>query len=190
MLPVPIETLRVRIGLIDSDASRDDDINAASAVTLALMANYCDRYFDEVVDGVQDFTHVTGESLSLNRYPVTEITSMLNNMGNEFTLYHLGEYTGIIHFDYPVAFHTLSVTSTAGYAEGEFPDDLLIAYYSIFDQQFAAMESGATISTTNIESVTVADVGTVRYGSNDSMGGGFIPPIAGSILDAYKRYQS
>jgi len=185
MYPVPIETLRERLGLDSADASRDAEIAQFNAAAFALMANYCDRYFQEVLGGEQEFVHVSGETLSLDRYPVTQITSMVNGDGREISMYHLGKVTGLIHFDYPFAFHLLTVVTDAGYAEGEFPADLLTAYYAIFDQQ---EESG--VSNTNIESVTVADVGTVRYGKTDSMSGGFIPVVAGSILDSYKRFKA
>jgi len=192
MFPVPIETLRERIGLDAADASRDDDIAAANAVAFALMANYCDRHFDEVLGGLMEYTHVSGESVSLPRYPVTQIISALDENGGDFTSYHLGVYTGIIHFDLHKQFHTLLVTYDAGYAEGEFPADLLTAYYAIFDEQIVAIETGSTVAVTSVESVTVADVGTVRYGSSGSSGGtsGFMPAISSSILDAYKRYQA
>ncbi|RLC00591.1 MAG: hypothetical protein DRH90_18115 [Deltaproteobacteria bacterium] len=189
MLPVPIETLRVRIGLESSDASRDTDIQTASDTALALMAIYCDRYFDELIGGTEIFTHVSGETLGLKRYPVTQIQSMVDSNTNDVSAYHLGELTGIIHFDVPGRFHELTVVTDAGYAEGEFPDDLMVAYYQIFDQQMLAIETGGQ-SASNIESVTVADVGTVRYGSTDASSGSYVPPLSQSILDAYKRYEA
>jgi len=194
MYPVPIETLRVRIGLDGADASRDEDINAANALALSMMANYCDRYFDQVIDDQEVFTHLYAQSAPLKRYPVTAIDSIVDENARDIsTVYHLGRYTGVIHFDYPVHFHEMLVTFTGGYAEGEFPEDLLYAYYQIFDQQMAVIDTGTSPGSANISSVTVVDVGTVRYNQDSivtpEMGGGFLPPVARSILGYYKRYQ-
>lgn len=194
MFPVPIEDLRVRIGLDPADASRDADITAASNLALSMMANYCDRYFDQVVGDEESFTHLRAETAALKRYPIVEVTAIEDQDARAITTtYHLGRYTGTIHFDGHVRFHEMKVTFTGGYAEGEFPDDLLYAYYQIFDQQMEAIDSGTSPSAANISSVTVADVGTVRYNADSiptpEMGGGFLPPTARSILDYYKRYQ-
>ena len=194
MLPVPIETLRVRVGLESTDASRDDDITAASDLALSLMANYCDRYFDQVLGDQEGFTHLHGFSAPLKRYPIVQVTGIVDQDAKAVSIgYHINKVNGVIQFDGHVAFHEMVVTFDGGYAEGEFPDDLLYAYYQVFDQHWAVIENGTSPGAANISSVSVVDVGTVRY-SQDSittpeMGGGFLPPIALSILNYYKRYQ-
>jgi len=193
MLPVPIEILRVRIGLDAADASKDDTIEQASETALALMGNYCDRRFPQVVDVLEFFTHITGLTIPLIRYPLVSITSIVDNNGTNISAYHIAAQRGIINLDVRGTFHELIVTYTGGYAEGEYPADLLSAFYSTFDQEFAAV-GGSSGAGSVIQSVTVQDVGTVRFdtgsssGSNDG-GSVFLPASAVAILSDYKRYK-
>ena len=187
MYPVPIETLRVRVGLDSADASRDDDINYASDLSLMLMGSYCDRLFDQVVDSEEVFTHESGYSFSLIRYPIVSIKSVTGD-SQTITAYHIAKNRGIIELDSRGIFHELTIVSTGGYAEGEFPADLLQAYYLIFDQQFAGIGTTSTDAGA-ISSVTVADVGTVRY-DTVNVGQLDLPEVGDyEILDNYKRYK-
>jgi len=190
MLPVSVETLRVRVGLDSSDASRDDDINYASELSLSLMGNYCDRLFPEEADYEEIFTHKRGMSLSLIRYPITVVTSIIDSNGTVVSAYHTAAKRGIVNLDAYGCFHEVTVIYTGGYVEGGFPADLLSAFYGIFDQEFAAI--GTSSSSAVISSVTVQDVGTVRFdtgGANDSSGAAYLPTSAAAILDNYKRYK-
>jgi len=195
MLPVPIEALRVRIGLESTDASKDTEIEAASATALALMGNYCDRLFPELLGAEEVFTHYTGFTVPLMRYPITGVASIVDDSGNNISDYHVAANRGIINLDARGEFHELTVTYDGGYPEGGFPPDLLSAFYGVFDQEYALNEGGAVSTAGEISSVTMADVGTVKYNTSaaaaeSSAGAGaFLPARSKSLLDSYMRYR-
>jgi hypothetical protein len=190
-----IEDLRVRIGLPFDDTSKDAEINAAKDSAFALMGNYCDRIFldDDGADVEEQFTHRVGKSLNLKRYPIIAITSIVDDKSQAFTAYHEEPDTGVIHLDEHRAFHQVTVTFSGGYDEDALPPDLLMAFYSVFDQEYALGEGGVVSASGEIQSVTVADVGTVRYttSSSDSSSdsGAFLPDRTKSILEAYMRFK-
>ena len=185
-----MEDLRVRIGLDSDDTSKDAEITVVKDTTFALMGSYCDRQFPLGTDVVEQFTHKVGMSLSLSRYPIVSIKSVIDDQDNEFDLYHSEPDTGVIHLDVRCAFHQVFVTFTGGYDEDDLPGDLLMAFYAVFDQEWAIYEGGAVSSSGEISSVSVVDVGTVRYNVNstDTSGeGDFLPDRAKSLLMPYVR---
>lgn len=188
-----MESLRVRVGLDSSDTSKDDEITAVKDISFSLMGNYCDRYFPLKADAEEVFTHIVGATIPLMRYPINSIASIIDDKGQDQTLYHSENETGTIRFDHHIAFHQATVTFSGGYDEDALPPDLLMAFYSVFDQEWALMEAGSSGgSSGDIQSVTVQDVGTVRYAtssSDASNAGEFLPDRAKSLLENYKRLQ-
>jgi len=185
-----MEDLRVRIGLESDDTSRDAEIEVVKGTSFALMGNYCDRTFPLGIDVVEQFTHKVGLALALKRYPVDTVTSILDQDDKEFTDYHIEPDTGIVHLDFRCAFHQVFVTFTGGYDEDELPADLLMAFYAVFDQEWAIYEGGAVSSSGEISSISVVDVGTIRYDTNaaDTSGeGDYLPDRAKSLLMSYMR---
>ena len=187
-----MEDLRVRIGLEPDDTSRDAEIDAVKDTSFALMGNYCDRVFLLGTDVVEQFTHAVGMALALKRYPIDTVTSIVDQDDRAFTDYHIEPDTGVIHLDVRCAFHQAYVTFTGGYDEDALPGDLLVAFYAVFDQEWDIYEGGAVSSSGEISSVSVVDVGTIRYDTNasDSTGqGSFLPDRAKSLLENYMRYK-
>ena len=184
-----MESLRERVGLESTDTSKDPEIEAARDSALAMMGNYCDRIFLEST-GDEEFVHKAGDTLSLRRYPVSVDPAVESEDQGEITEFHLDAEAGLILLDYYAAFHKVTVTVTGGYTETGFPADLLMAFYAAFDQEYALVEGG-TASGAEIESVTVADVGTVRYNVSSASddAGSYLPARSKSILEIYKRYQ-
>jgi len=188
-----IEDLRVRIGLDSADTSRDDEINAAKDSAWALMGNYCDRIFPLATDIEEKFTHKVGMGLSLKQFPIVSITSIIDNLNNNITAYHEDALSGIIYLDFFGVFHFVTVLFSGGYDENLLPADLLQAFLAVFDQEFELGEGGAVSSSGDISSVTVPDVGTVRYNTalaeSGAAAGSYLPDRAKGILGNYLRYQ-
>jgi len=200
-MPISIETLRVRLGLAIDDLSRDDEINIAAPTAMALMELYCDRKF-VMMDRVEQFTHEVGNSIPLIAYPVNRIVyvervNVDGTQGEPVTLkYHVDKNNGVMMFDAHFAFHKLEVAYNGGYDPDLFPVDLTLAFLQIFDIQISTGSGGVTLQAGAIESVTVQDVGTVRFSKGDASApssggglGGLIPFTASAILDLYKRYK-
>ena len=78
----------------------------------------------------------------------------------------------------------------AGYQD--LPADLVIALWGIFDVIWAQMQGGAAVAAGEIDSITIPDVGTIRY-SNSTSGaksGSSADSIYGvnfNLLDKYRR---
>jgi len=188
-----INSLRVRVGVPSDNSTLDANITLAKDAAFALMGNYCDRFFPKVVGSVEKFTHFTGMDLSLKRYPIESVASIVDAEGKTFTDYHIQSETGTIKLDSAWAFHQVTVTFTGGYSEDALPSDLLVAFYSVFDQEYAAIAGTGSSASGQISSVTLADVGTIRYNTDSAEGafgeGSFLPSKAKSILEGYKRYK-
>jgi hypothetical protein len=186
-----MESLRVRIGLPADEETQDAEITVVKDTSFALMGNYCDRIFPLLAGAVEKFIHHTSETIQLKRYPIVSVDSIVDESGNATTLYHQDNETGTIYLDFVGAFHQGTVTFSGGYDEDELPSDLLMAFYSVFDQEWEISIGGTVSASGQISSVTVQDVGTVRYTteSGDVSSGDFLPPRAKSILANYMRWQ-
>ncbi len=183
----------MRVGLSPTTTAKDAQITAAKDAAFSLMGNYCDRVFPLAVDEKEVFTHLTGGTIRLKRYPIASVLSIVAADSKAITLYHMEGDTGVIHLDAHWAFHQVTVTFTGGYDEEALPTDLLMAFYSVFDQEYALAAGDAVSTGGEIASVTVADVGTIRYNTSADEGssgeGAFLPARAQRILEDYKRYK-
>lgn len=190
-MPLSMETLRVRLGLAPTDTSRDDEITRASGTAMALMELYCDRKFP-VADETEIFAHLEGSNIQLRRYPIITVTGIRDANGQEVTAYHVSRERGIIRLDGYRNFHEVTVEYSGGYLLDEFPADLAMAFYTLFDTQVATGGGGGGLAAGAIQSVTLDDVGTVRYATGAAAeaaasGQTFLDPITASILDLYRR---
>ena len=95
---VTIETLRVRTGLDAADASNDSELTLYYSIALDILEVYCNRRFEYALD-VEQFTHETGYSVSLRRFPLDGITSITNENGSTISMFHAHKETGIVEFD-------------------------------------------------------------------------------------------
>lgn len=190
-----IEQLRARAGLEAGDTSKDTELQAAYATALAICENYTDRKFTAAAD-TDNFTHVTGYSLSLSRYPVTDIT-LLTVDGQERTSqdYHQDKRSGLIQFDYLLVAHEVHVEYSGGY--DPLPADLDLAVWSVFDNAWHLNQAGGGGSLADsVKQINITGVGSIAFDSqvdSASAGGfaaGLIPPGAAAILDHYVRHHA
>jgi hypothetical protein len=188
-----LEDLRIRVGVAADNTSKDAFITASKDAAFSLMGNYCDRIFLYQADSTEVFTHSRGDTLSLKRYPIETVTSIIDESGNQITDFHVDADTGLIRFDSAWAFHQVTVTSTGGFDEDVLPSDLLMAFYSTFDVLYASAIGTSQVSSTEISSITIADVGTIRYNTETPESaygvGSFLPSTAKALLEKYKRLQ-
>lgn len=184
---VPIEDLRVRVGLNAADSSKDLEINAAYDLALDLMEKYCDRKFAYAAE-TEVFTHFDQNVASLIRYPIEDVTRV-NLGGADF---HVEKPNGLIHFDYHVHSHELVVEYTGGYKV--LPPGLLLAFMQVFDKAWDAQSGGVAGTVGGIKSARIGDL-AISYDTSDpslqaSSGGamgGLVPTSAMSILNLYRR---
>jgi hypothetical protein len=170
------------------DVLLQDAIN----LSIELAERYCDRKFAFPTEN-ETFTHVAGSTISLIRYPVSAIHGLAVDQMTTAPKYHLESKTGLIHFDGRVVAHEIKVNYDGGY--NPIPDHLVMAFLLIFDSVWDALTntSGGGVAAGTIESVTLNQVGTVRYASGASAaaasatGGGLIPANAVTMLDLYRR---
>lgn len=187
-----IEFFRERIGLASADASQDDDINAALSAAYGYAEIYCDRKFEWSAD-TEIFTHFYGDTISLRRYPITQINSI---DGTELS-YHYSVQDGLLYFDGVARSHEITIDYEGGYHESAdsmhpyvWPDALAFALLGIFDNVWSQMQAGATFVTGGIvKNVNAAGI-SISYessGASYAAFGGLIPPQSAAYLDLIVR---
>ena len=185
-----LATVRARVGLADTDTSRDAELEAALHMSLELMENYCNRKFAYEASASERFTHVSGGTVSLERYPIERIDNIVIADGSKSAIgFHLEADTGLIHFDGHVHEHQMDVTYAGGYHT--LPFDLALALLMVFDGVWNGMSGGGSVAAGAVESATITGVGTVRFNtgaaSDAAAGGGLVTPDAIAILGNYRR---
>lgn len=185
-----IETLRARAGLDPADNTRDTELTAAWATAVAVAENYLDRKFTEQEE-TETFTQVRGYVLSLSRYPLTSVTSLVADGKDRTGQGYLKEtLTGLLRFGYYQAHDEITVTYTGGYAT--LPADLDLAVLSIFDNTWQLQTGGGDQSLANaVKQINITGVGSMSFdNSQDATGfaAGVIPPGALALLEYYKRH--
>ena len=190
-----LPTARVRIGLLATDATQDDALKSALDFALAVVENYCDRRFTWGVEE-EDFNFVSSESLSVTRYPISRVRRV-QGAGDAFNSsagYKIDYDAGLIYMNGRHHGGTIKVIYEGGYKT--LPADLAMALWLVFDQMYEMMKGGAAVNVGDISSISVPDVGTVRFNtgggaaSPQSSGGStvsHIPDIAVSMLQPYRR---
>ncbi len=188
-------TAHSRLGL--TDASKDYYVNLGIATALAIAERYCDRHFYQATE-TEKFYYVSGQALQISRYPLISVTSIKGSDGSSVasSSYKVNMTTGQILFGSWFASQEVDVTYTGGYTA--LPLDLELALWEVFDAVWAATPgAGAVVgggaATGGISSISVPDVGTVRWStdnsssssSNDGLGG-IIPAGSAAILNFYR----
>ena len=202
-MPLSIETLRVRIGLAANDPARDAEINAVSKAAMALLENYCDRKFPFESDQ-ETFTHFDGVTVSLRRYPIWNVSSVTDYLDNPVSRYHVDKERGLVMFDdYRVVRHELKIRYQGGFdlpnndGHPEFPEDLLMAFYNVFDAIFdtytgaagaGALGAGVVKSIASdgsrVEFFDPTSGGAAAVGIDPESG---LPVAAAAIIANYRR---
>lgn len=85
---------------------------------------------------------------------------------------------------------TIKIQYTGGF--NPLPADLEVALWGIFDSFAANAASAGNVSLTNVDSVTIPDVGTVRFSNQDfpaqgSTGINQFGPMFSLVIDKYRR---
>lgn len=188
---IPIETLRVRIGLDSADNSRDDELTLYYQIALAIIETYCNRKFEWQAD-VEKFTHKAGYGLSLRRYPLTEITAINGDENNTAIRFHAHDESGVIEFDGYVISHVVTVEYEGGFTELNVPADLkwcILQGFDLINQGETGNElTGAIVKSiasdgANIQYDLSASIGTAK--ALDLVSG--LPSNTVAILDNYRR---
>ena len=197
---ITIESLRQRIGLPVGDASKDAEIMMISEVAVSFIETYCDRKFFEE-DDKEVFTHKSGYTVSLRRYPIDDIQSVTGVDRTVINNYHVDKKTGLMQFDGHMKSHQFTVSYKGGYTPTTVPSDLLWCIMSTFDALWAdhlAVGGGAVAASTGgVKQAKIGDM-SITYdvgGGGSSIGsvGGAYGPISTaslSVLSKYKRWSA
>lgn len=184
-------TARVRIGLEQTDTSRDNELTIAMNAALSEAQRYCNRLFAYAHEEV-GFIHVASDTVQLFRLPIKRVFSVKAD-GNEISVnqYHLQGYSGQLIFDYRIKAHNLIVDYEGGYVQ--LPSDLELALWMMFDSAWGVIDktTGSASGIGAIKTVSVPDVGSITYSeaqSKASAEGGFMSPVARSILDLFRLH--
>ena len=171
----------------------DPQLQVGLDTALALAELYCNRKFSYTAE-TATFTHPRSSVLQLSRYPIEQVSNVANDSGAVSTAnYHVIFSLGQIVFDGYSGGHKVMVTYSGGYKV--LPPDLLLALWGIFGQVYGSMNAagGGAPSGQVVQSITVPDVGTVRYESSGSSTGGagggavgMIPATSVSLLNLYR----
>jgi hypothetical protein len=183
-----LATAKTRLGL--TDTLSDALVAAAIAASMSFAEKYCDRKFS-LASETAHFYHITNKSVQFDRYPITAIISTTPATLN----YSVHKSAGILEFDSAEVMDELIVSYTGGFAI--LPPDLEMAMWAIFDNVWPSFSGGgtATVAAGTIQSITLQDVGTVRYASGSgasgasNAAGGLIPESAMFILGFYRKFK-
>lgn len=175
---------KARLNIVGT--GQDVLLQASLDAALSLAEKYCDRFFMFASERAK-FYHVRGNSLFLRRYPVTDLIAMTPS-GLKYKLHMV---TGIVEFHSATSEEEIVIDYSGGYSV--LPPDLELALWQIFDSvwNLGQAAGGGGLAAGAIQSVTLADVGTVRYATgaaaaDAAAGASIIPAIAVNILDLYR----
>jgi hypothetical protein len=191
---VAIETLRTRVGLDATDASRDPQLEQGAALALTLVESWLDRKLLFKDDERETLRAEGGGALLLHRWPVTRIDMIAPaGIGAELTHWivdeargtiHLRNYRGPVYVEYAGGFYPL-------------PADLEQAIFMVFDRvwsEFAGFAAQQPVLNNGLRRVQVTGVGSLDYeniyarASFDEVNAlGAIPALASGILAPYRR---
>ena len=183
---IAIEQLRVRVGLLDNDASRDADILIARSYAQGIVEEYLDRWLDEGTY-TEEFIHITQNTVSLKAYPIIAITSVQREDGSDIE-YHIDARNGIVHFDGFVRDHRVVVVYDGGYGvQFAIPGGVEMAILMMFDhawETFIKVAGSSSVGGGVIKSIQ-SDGARVDFDvSGDSGSGAGIDPGSGILYAA------
>jgi len=183
-----IQTLRTKSGLLITDSSKDDEIEAVFEATINTIESYLDRGLRHTTDVIEKFTHKSGYTVGLKYYPIDSITSALLSDGNSVA-YHADDETGMLHADARICDHLLTVTYDGGYLT--FPPDLLLVILSTFKSLWDQLQGvGATSTGQPLKRLSIDGLVTEFQTQADTASSADFGPISSSmvsLLQPYKR---
>lgn len=183
---------RERVGLASSDTSQDATLTAALAASVGTAEGYLGRGIEN--QSVVEVIFAPTGDLYLRRYPIVGLTSLVYEDSSPVNpdSYRLDSGAGRVLFrsgQWPSG-SDIEASYSGGYVT--YPADLEQALWLIFDMTYASI-SDPGLNAGAIESITLADVGTVRYGPGTAGATGM--PVDGSspigtiasLLSPYRR---
>lgn len=185
---VPVELLRVRVGLQPADASRDVEIEASFTEAILSINDYLDRVL-QLGDQSKTETHFRGTVISLPAYPIELVVKLIAD--GDSPEFHVDKSRGLIMLDSSIAAHVLAVDYRGGY--DIFPADIQAAAIATFDNvwQFMNSTSIAASSTAVTKSLAVdgmrVDYFDPNKGTSTKEPVGYIPASVIDSLEGYRR---
>jgi hypothetical protein len=187
-----LATAKARLNIVG--ATQDTQVQAALDTAVAIAENYCGRKFTYAAE-MASFYYLWGASLQLPRYPIEQVVSVTHTKNSQaITNYKVNRSAGLIEFAGFTGGEQIDVSYAGGYKT--FPADLEYALWHLFDDTWPGMsgQGGGGSSAAAVESVTLADVGTVRFASGGAPTGGGVAALglgkAFNILDAYVLWEA
>ena len=190
-----LATAHARLGTTASTAL-DAQYTLSMSSALAIVEAYLDRKLlnQAEVDEVA-YPHHTG--LGIKRYPIESVQSVANgNAGNvNISNYEVDKDAGVIKVSGYLFGDRVKVSYTGGYTT--LPADLEYAMWLVFDAVNVSAAGGGGLAAGAIESLTIPDVGTIRYASGNAGSGGATSGAHGpidaatiDILEPYRRFSA
>lgn len=172
-----LATAKARLGITDS--SKDALVTSALHAALSIAERFCDRRLAFATE-TASFYKFQGDTLFLPRYPVEALISTTGLPDH----IHVHHRLGIIELDDAISADEVTVSYSGGYRV--YPPDLELALWGIFDNVYPAMSSAAPQS---IESVSIPDVGMIKFRAGNSGGFGDNANVLGPFASALETYR-
>jgi hypothetical protein len=152
---------KVRLGILAGDTTKDVDITNALNVALAVAENYCHRNFMFKAQ-TDTFYRNNTNVLQASRPPIATVVSLWRDGALvDASQYDVHNSAGEILLRSVVVGSTYTLKYTGGY--NPLPADLEMALWLVFDEVWAGMQGGGVVGAGEISSITIPDVGTVRF---------------------------
>ena len=180
-----LSTAKTRLNI--TGTAQDAELQVALDAALAIAEGYCDRKFMHTPTQVETFTHSSGNSISLIRYPLDADPTLSGDRANYS--FHTDWENGVIHCDDFVVDHKLTVTYSGGYVT--LPADLEYALWGIFDGVWSNMQNAGSMGSGGVDKISLVGVGSISYSGGGVGGSGSSgDPVSGyaqAVLDGYRR---
>jgi hypothetical protein len=187
-----LATAYLRTGL-EPTPENEAALQFALSATLETVEKYLDRKLMYMAD-VHQFFYTHHQDFNLERYPVEKVDSIVLDGAPISINYKVNSSSGMLKLDHYVFKRELEVTYSGGYKV--IPADLELALWVLFEEMLPLAQGGSSsVSAGAIDSITVQDVGTIRFNTkNSGSGSGAISSISGlpdsvlSLINPYRRY--
>lgn len=165
-----LATAKIRLGITGN--AQDAQVQLALDTAMAVAERHCDRRFAYSSD-VAKFYNFEGDTLFLPRYPL-EAVFFTRGLPETIKVHHR---LGTVEIGAYFRADEIEVNYSGGYQT--LPPDLELALWGVFDVLYPGVAGqGAGGS---IESVTIPDVGTIRYSTTAPV----VPAVDANVLGAY-----
>lgn len=175
-------------------ASPEHDALLTSVVNacIATIENYLDRFI--LFNASEDqFFYTHHQDYALQRYPIENISSIEVDGKPLGVRYKVHQQTGIVKLDHHMFAREIKFSYSGGYRV--LPADLELAFWVLFQEYLGISQGGASsVAAGAIESITVQDVGTIRFNTGNNASQGAISSTSGlpdsviSLINPYRRY--